>query len=349
MFYNYASDAYCGRILAGLDQNSVSFALLPPHSLLPIPIDVTSVIFPATKDISSLEPVCQFGACSLLHHAEFLLNVLGRGHELFNTYLFRNFSLLKDAIQVVCSVTSPVLKASGLPPHILSWLNESKIIDLIDGLPTRILNGVGRVLQENGVNAGNITKEMLETMMRNLLEADRASRAAPLVPENLPNRVAHQAYLWTSDGKFHQLPEDYSFPSLTVLQTWLMWWEGNTEQKIPPYSYLLFDDVPLSQRRMFSNIKCMMMEIMKTLVPMAMVDFRKASTSDLVSLFERGTGALPKKKKIKATRWSEWTVPTAIQELHEARVLENPEKKRKQRPPTRRQRTGTSQTSIHIQ
>ena len=297
LFYNYASDAYCGRILAGLDQTSVSFALLPPHPLSPIPIDVTSAIFPATKDISSLEPVRQFGTCSLLHHAEFLLSVLGRGHELFNTFLFRNFSSLKEAIQVICGVTSPVLKASGLPPHILSWLNESKIIDLIDGLPTRILNGVGRVLQENGVNAGNITKEMLETMMRNLLEADRASRAAPLVPENQSDRFEHQAYLWASDGKFHRLPEDYLFPSLTVLQTWLMWWEGNVEQKIPPFSYLSVHDVPPLQRRTFSNIKCMMVEIMKPLIPMKNDDFRKSSTTSLITLFERGTATLPKKKK----------------------------------------------------
>lgn len=352
LFYNYASDAYCGRILAGLDQTSVFFAVLPPHSLSSIPLEITGAIFPSTKNISTLELVRQFCVCSLLHHTEFLVSVLGANHDLFSTYLFRNHSALKEAIPVISGIMSPVLTPNGLPPHVLSWLNDSKIMDGIDGLPSKILGGMGRILQENGVNAGNITKEMLETMMKNLLEADRSNRTATIPPENPPNRSEYLAYLWKSDGMFHRLPEDYSFPSLTVLQTWLVWWGGNTEKKIPPYQYLMIDDVPVPQRKMFSNIKCMMKEMIKALHPLTADDIRKESTSGLLALFERGSAALPKKRKIKTSRWSEWTISTAIRELREARVLENPERKRKQRPPIRRRRvmaTQTNQTSIDIQ
>src|SRR3989338_483531 len=68
--YNPAADAYCGRILSLLDQNSINFATLPPHTVSPIDFEMTLLAFPSTQSIESLELVRQFSLASLLHHRE---------------------------------------------------------------------------------------------------------------------------------------------------------------------------------------------------------------------------------------------------------------------------------------
>ena len=67
LHYNYASDAFCGRILAGLDQNSINFAKLPAHTLSPIDFILTRNCFPSTVRLDTLEQVRQFMLSALLH------------------------------------------------------------------------------------------------------------------------------------------------------------------------------------------------------------------------------------------------------------------------------------------
>ena len=115
---------------------------------------------------------------------------------------------------------------NGLPPHVLSWLNDSKIMDGIDGLPSKILGGMGRILQENGVNAGNITKEMLETMMKNLLEADRSNRTATISPSTLPLMpwALKSAATFVGSELLQAANKDKAIPSANVdLMILLMW------------------------------------------------------------------------------------------------------------------------------
>jgi hypothetical protein len=95
--YTKASDAYCGRILCGLDQNSIEFATFPPHLLVPAPLSVTALTFPSTSSCPSLERVRQFCFASLLFHLSFLKTTVPPNHKMFHTLFFMNCSQLSSS------------------------------------------------------------------------------------------------------------------------------------------------------------------------------------------------------------------------------------------------------------
>ena|SRR3989338_9324791 len=92
-----------------------------------------------------------------------------------------------------------------------------------------LMGRIGQTLRENGVASGNIMPEMLELMMRRLLETDRETRSSECQPTtHAPHpRSDFNLHLWR-DGRFHRLPEDYVWPKMSTLQGWMLWWEGKT-------------------------------------------------------------------------------------------------------------------------
>jgi len=333
LHYNYAMDAFCGRILALLDQNSYKFALLPPHTLVPIDFELTKNVFPSTRALSSLEQVRQFMTTTLLHHASTIGDLLPRHHMLFQTFLFRNLTSIGERIDLISGLSSPVLSANGLPPHVLSWLNHLRIQDLLTEMPQKILEGIGTTLQENGIAAGNVTKELLESMMRNLVETVTATHRPSVAPTTttLPE---FYPFLW-SDDHFHRLPEDFEFPDLNVLQGWLLWFEGNREKGLPPFRLLSTIDVPKVCRKRYGELKCMIRILLDQIPENERRSLNNMQTDDLIAKCQAAASCVPKKTKKKNTRVSEWKIGTALREAREARILINPELKRTHRSPAR--------------
>jgi len=238
LHYGLASDAYVGRIVSGLDYNSSRFALLPPHFPSPISCEVTAKVFSSFADVPALERPRQFCLASLLFHRDFISSVVPRLSSLFSSNLFRNISLIAETFPVLSGISSPVLKAMGLPANIQTWLHEERLSLIVSQLPGQILSGMSEVMKENGIAAGNITTEKLEAVIRNLLDQQRemlmpASKPSNLGPSSLPS--VYPVHFWASVGKFRRLPENFLFPDLSVSQAWLLWWEGNPEKQIPPF------------------------------------------------------------------------------------------------------------------
>jgi len=333
--YNYAADAYCGRILTGLDQNSTFFSILPPHSPERIPFELTRNSFSSTMNVPSLEQVRQFMLCSLLHAADMLKTMLPTRSTVFSSYVFRNLTSLKEKISIISGISSPVLRATGLPPHVITWLYQNETRADLNALPDRLSETITNTLRENGVAAGNITREMMESMLRDLLATDRQNRNAdlPPLPESQAEDQGRLSYLWRSDGMFHRLPEDYVFPDLTVLQGFLHWFEGNREQGIPAFRFLQMSDVPTSSKKRFSDIRCLISEMMNQLTSEEQMRLRRASSQELVIVAHRLISTLPKRPKKKQTKTSEWKVTTALKEVRFAKILADPTKKRVQRSP----------------
>lgn len=342
LHYNYAADAYCGRILAGLDQNSTKFATLPAHTLTPLDFILTQNSFPSTEQLPTLEPVRQFMVACLLHGSQAITTLLPGHHPVFQSYCFRNIAFLKETVAVVSGLSSPALSATGLPPHVLSWLNHLRIEDLVQQLPQKVFDGIGNVLQANGVAAGNITKELLESIMRNLLESDRQARSQPF-PQASTDR-SPRMFLWASDGRFHRLPEDYNFPDLTVPQAFLIWFEGNPSNELVPFRHLEMFDIPPPWRKRFSDLRCIIRLLLEQVPESQRHDLNQMSTQRLTSTCLQAISALPKKAKKKSTRTSQWMITTALREVREARVLMNPELKRTQRPPAKPSAPRTKRT-----
>ena len=331
LHYNYAADAFCGRILAGLDHNSTSFSTLPPHPAHDIPTGLTRNAFPSTENIPTLEPVRQFMLSSLLHASDKMAEFLPQCQTVFQSYVFRNLSSLQESIPVITGISSPVLRATGLPPHVITWLYQNETRDSITALPEQISHNMSR---ENGVAAGNVTREMMETMIRNLLETDRQHRS-PSQPHTQPEATPHTTtmFLWESDNRYHRLPESYDFPDFTVIQAFLHWFEGNKEKQIPPFRFLEMFDVPPSQKKRFSDIRCLILEMLRQLPSAEQAPLRGMATLELTAVGRRLISALPKKPKKKNTKISEWKVTTALKEVRQAKILANPSRKRMQKAP----------------
>ena len=121
--YDYAMDAFLGRILAGLDVSSPAFAVLPPH-FRASPTASENVIrrcFPAfsSRPASSLG-VLRFVLPSLVHHYNALLRFLPQRHPLRSATLFTDTGLRQSLEDVlVTGIASPYIKATGIPPHVL--------------------------------------------------------------------------------------------------------------------------------------------------------------------------------------------------------------------------------------
>ena len=133
-------------------------------------------------------------------------------------------------------------------------------------MPEKILGRIGNVLKQNGVAAGNVTKEMLEEMMTNLFNAGRQSvqdstKSSPNISQQHEN---YPLYVW-SDGKFHKLSENFVFPNLSIGTCWHLWVNENINERIPPYSALEVLDVPSKSQGRFSDIKCLMKRIQNSL------------------------------------------------------------------------------------
>jgi hypothetical protein len=335
--YTPASDAYCGRILCGLDQNSIKFATLPPHLLVPATLSTTKVTFPSTSSVISLERVRQFCFASLLCHLSFLKDIVPENNKIFHTPFFMNSSHYITSHTILVGHSSPILSASGLPPHVLSWLHDSEVKAMVAALPEKILGGVGEVLKREGVASGNITKELMQEMISNLLQEAVGERNHVTDLPILPT-FDFEAYLW-SDGAFHLLQEDYRFPDVSVKQCWILWWKGNLAKKTPPYYKLTQHDVPKVERKRYSDVKCCMKKLISVLV-LESDGFEEktcitSTQLELLDLVDKGLKYVDKKAKTtkKSSRWEEWMVTTALREMREAMTEENPEKKRKQKAP----------------
>ena len=140
-------------------------------------------------------------------------------------------------------------------------------------------------------------------------------------------------FLWESDNRYHRLPESYDFPDFTVIQAFLHWFEGNKEKQIPPFRFLEMFDVPPSQKKRFSDIRCLILEMLRQLPSAEQAPLRGMATLELTAVGRRLISALPKKPKKKNTKISEWKVTTALKEVRQAKILANPSRKRMQKAP----------------
>ena len=335
LHYNIGADAYCGRILAGLNQSSVRFALLPPHFSTSICSTVTDTIFPAFSKLISLQQVKLFCLGSLLFHHPFLCEHLPTNH----TFHYSPFTRCRDKMTelgIISGVTSGFLRGTGIPPHVQTWLQGLETQSLLVGLPEKILGGIGDVLKENSVAAGNVTKEMLEDIMRKMLELDRENRDPQCVLTQEKTSNDWPVYLW-KDGVFRRLPEDFTFPHLTILQCWALWWHGNQAKKTPPLRLLNTSDVPKEERKRWSDIRCLMSEVLSVLLKtknLTKEDLSNKPPQELSGLCLEATGVLfVQIQKKNHVRKAEWMVTTAIREIRTARTKENPSLKRKQKTP----------------
>ncbi|KAG6945734.1 hypothetical protein JG687_00017107, partial [Phytophthora cactorum] len=84
-----------------------------------------------------------------------------------------------------------------------------------------------------GVAAGNITRNVLEQTIRQLLaEAGVGTTALANGHSEYQQESSRNVHFW--GGKFHFLPANFEFPSADPLTTSMLWWFGNSTLGYPP-------------------------------------------------------------------------------------------------------------------
>ena len=274
-------------------------------------------------------------------------STVSSGHPLFLNFLFRNLLSIKESCQLICHVSSPFLEPTGLPPHVLSWRTEESLKNAVDSLPKKVLDGMGDVLKQNGIVAGNITEERMEMMLTSAL-AKVSKFSSQQTEPTQKEQTTFEPFLWKSDGKFHHLKEDYQFPFLTVLQGWMLWWEGNHEKGIPPLCICQPFNVPKTEKPQFSNLKCIVHEVVEAFsshgICVSVEKIQTMQTWEVIKLGHEGVHYLPGcEKKIQIQR-SECTLSTVLKDVQKAKTQADPACKRAQKalkqvsrkPPTNR-------------
>ncbi|RHZ10866.1 hypothetical protein DYB31_002708 [Aphanomyces astaci] len=120
MHYERAGDQFVGRVVAGLPLNNAKFAVLPPHfkdTNSAAVLGAISATFPALADVAHLRGILAHGLASLVHHSNYILDILPTKLTIFHTAPFRQ-PLIMVALKAELDSTTRRLQPSGIPPYI---------------------------------------------------------------------------------------------------------------------------------------------------------------------------------------------------------------------------------------
>lgn len=342
--------------------NHPDFSALAPHFNALLPEAVELGAFPAIEGVALLAPVRQFMAASLLHHEEYLRRVLPITHRLRQNPLLRNpvhHDNARALLHPLSFFTSDTVRGTGIPPYIRMMVDLknqcAKLAEIqcgVDHVPAKVVDGVRQIIQDSGVEAGNITPDYFNRVIRDLQEnlrseisASRGQSSGAAAHEALPSTPAAYGYQW--GGHPRLLPEAFQFPDVCVRDCWLLWWTGNRREGIPPYRSLEWQDCSAKKaRKRLSDIRVIMKAVEEKAAGREEWDPDRATEESAKAVFLDAFCDLPwaeqdlNKRRINQA----WMVPTAVRKLregmaiHENAARERPEAERGSEPPARRRR-----------
>lgn len=256
--YEAAGDQYLGRVVAGLRQNSIQFAALPPHFQDPhdeFIQDCTLRMFPALKSEPHIIPVLQLCLASIVTHAGFLCKNLQPQHALLSSYVFRYPDIMSRLTGMLSMDQSSWMRATGIPPHVELFQQHLETRRAVNQLPDVLLDGFATLLEDKCVGNQSITRENISSTIRDLLQEAGLWRAHEAIQQRTtassdPGSIV---YHWKSDGRFHRMPEAFVFPQLDALSVWRIWWLGHPAAGYPPFRALQPSDFAKTNRKMFSE------------------------------------------------------------------------------------------------
>lgn len=278
--YESAGDMYVGRTVCGLPSDSYLFAILPPHFT-----EKDSIIQEALDAIYPTLPKClnyvaEFALASLVYHVAFLKKQLHPDHRLFKTPLFQNKNLLGGlSHRVKCSMSSPVLKASGIPPHtkILAQMMDlqTKAIETMEAIEEnrmKVVKEIIRELEDRAIEARTVTYDGLDDRIMSCLDragipqllqrldnserGTNAEREVDLSSEDSTQLL--RLHFW--QGKYRRVPQDFSFPDCGVLIMWQLWMCGNETKEWPPFRWLDTSDLSTKNLKKRYSDLCYLMK-----------------------------------------------------------------------------------------
>ena len=188
--YEKAGDQYLGRVVSGLDVNSVKFAVSPPYfefdettdkadGGIEAPDDGTwKKIHTLLRDYmvrgefvsASVHRIFYFCFASLCFHADFLKRVLHDRNKLRASHFFTHIPINIQAAATVkypWTLTAATPTLTGLPPHITILANFERMIAEMETTKNSILAGVEAELDRRRIGSQSHfdKQEILDAML----------------------------------------------------------------------------------------------------------------------------------------------------------------------------------------
>ena len=206
--FSQVGDEYLGRILAGLDPNSVEFGTLPPHWKIVDPLS-NGYVLEAMKQL--YHPIIKIGSENwktepvvglllralpcLIYHSEAMMKLMADvpGHAFGNISIFHDVGLMNFLRELVTTEATPgvMVKASGIPPHIGLATQMQTVIKTLTTMTlefstqtTSIVDAVNKAIEDKSWENGQVTG----TKLKEILDEFQASNMSQL--EELRNEFA---------------------------------------------------------------------------------------------------------------------------------------------------------------
>lgn len=241
--YEAAGDMFVGRCVSGLPLDSDMFAILPPHfndsvnnSLL---IDTVHELYPVSKRLPNTLSLCTHGLASIIYHAEFLKKDLPSNHILFSSKLFSESRFIDNLKpHIICGTKSIYMTATGIPPHICILRDIKEILQNQMSITEEIVSEIDKLLEEKGVRAGNITPEVLKSMISELMSTFQHSLTTT---NTLSSSQSSEEHHWGSLR--YPVPDDFALPSCNLFMAWDLWNTGKPADRLPAFKIIQYSDV----------------------------------------------------------------------------------------------------------
>jgi hypothetical protein len=258
-------DNYLGRCLCGLDPDSSTFSVLPPHWTVDNPVEDTdiqealqlmySVII--AKHPSSIAVLVRVLA-SVVYAADWLLATSARhqGHPFAAVPLLQNPELLlRLKSKVSIEPTVSMLNATGVPPHVKQLTLMKNLLDLcqttlekVTEHATVVRQTIFDAMEERAIENGQISRHQIISILdefrssikddaREQLEAIRQSQTGMLPLFNgggaggggagIVVHGGNRGTLFSFGGRFWDVPATFAFPAGVKRDVgWKLWLQG---------------------------------------------------------------------------------------------------------------------------
>jgi hypothetical protein len=262
--YDHAGDMFVGRAVAALPLNSAKFAMLPPYSDQPVDA-IVSACFPLAPP--RMRRILEMCLVSVVYHRKYLREKLPASSPVFASPLFTQYDLEELAKNIKChpATTGDKIAATGIPPHveiltigaaISTQLDKvmPAIQSINDTLPSKVVDGVAKVLEQRAVQASAVTPHQLKAAISEEIDKIGVPRLISLV-ETLNDKVdGHGAFPpalhvqapHQQDAKeqplplnrYRSFPVDYQIPICSPSHAWLLWMLGDSTNRFPPLRHV---------------------------------------------------------------------------------------------------------------
>ena len=267
--YEKAGDQYVGRVVTGLNVNSVEFAVSPPYFNFPeangtdgggtgiatieedIKHSISSLILGGRNMSPQTFSLLTFCYASICYHYDYLDDKLHSRSRVRQSPLYQQCKDEWKAIAVVdypWSAKKKTPSLTGIPPHIL-LLSKLQIISenienfkddfkevLVSELDAREI-GSNNFAAQRVIDELTITRNQLRDMIqdqgrRPTIVPTRGTTGGRRTTIARPQGPGWHVY----GGGFHMLPKDWRIPSMTFVQFISMWLCGDIDNGVPPLS-----------------------------------------------------------------------------------------------------------------